>query len=97
MERLLAQSQRIHDFAVNGEWEKAIALESERQILINECFSPQAEPVDPQMAMRQIQEIIELDKKAVAMGLEARKAIENALGDFQRGRQAAKAYQKIAP
>ncbi len=95
LEWLLAQTRRIHDLAVDGEWEKVVALESERQSLIDKYFSQQVEHDAPQIAVRYIEKILELDKKVIAMGVEAQVALGSALGDLQRGRQATQAYQKI--
>lgn len=95
LEWLLTQSRRIYGFAVEGEWEKAVALESERQCLMNKCFSSQVTFDDPQMAARYMQEIIDLDKKVIAMGINAQKELGNTISDLQRGRQATQAYRKI--
>ncbi|MCF6353668.1 MAG: flagellar protein FliT [Candidatus Polarisedimenticolaceae bacterium] len=95
LEQLLAQTQHMHDLAIDGEWEKVAALEHERKNLMNTCFSSEAEFDDPQIAAHYVQEIIGLNKKVITMGAEVRESLGNALGDFQRGRQATQAYQKV--
>jgi len=95
LEQILTQTRRMHALAIDGEWEKVAALEHERKNLMNTCFSSETPFDDPQIAAHYIQEIIELNKKAATMGLEARESLGNALGDFQRGRQATQAYQKV--
>jgi len=95
LETLVTQSRRIYELAVDEEWEKVAELESERQCLIEKCFSSKATFEEPEMAARYIQEIIDLDKKVIAMGVDAQKVLGNALGDLQRGRQATQAYQKV--
>ena len=97
LEKLVAQSQRIYELAVAEEWEKVAELESERQRLMGECFSSKATFEKPEIAARYIQEIIDLDKKVIALGEDAQKTLKNALGNLQRGRHAAQAYQKVAP
>ena len=97
LEQLLTQTQRMHDLAINGEWERVDELECERKTLVDRYFSSEAAFDDPQIAAHYVQEIIELNKKVITMGLEARDTLSNALGNFQRGRQAAQAYQKIGP
>ncbi len=95
LEQLLAQTQHMHDLATDGEWEKVSALEHKRKNLMNTCFSSEATFDDPQIAAHYVQEIIGLNKKVITMGVEARESLGNALGDFQRGRQATQAYQKV--
>ncbi len=95
LEQLLAKSRCIYEFAVDGEWEKAVALESERKSLMDLYFSSQVVFEDTQAATRYIQEIIALDKKVIIMGKDAQKTLGGSLGDLQRGRQAAQAYQRV--
>ena len=95
LEQLVKQSRRMHELAVDGEWEQVVALESERQNQMDKFFSSQVTYDDPKLAARYIQEIIDLDKKIIAMGVDAQKILGNALGDLQRGRQATQAYQKV--
>jgi len=95
LEWLLAQTRRMYDFAVDGEWEKVAVLEGERKNSIDRCFSAQIGFDDPQIAVCYIQKIIELDKKVIAMGAEAQEVLGSALSDLKRGRQATQAYQKI--
>jgi len=95
LEQLLIQSKQIYSLAVAKEWEEAEILEVKRRKLLEACFPPQVKFDDPLQAAGLIREIIELDKKVMALGIEARKVIGGALKGIQQGRQATEVYRQV--
>ncbi|HEC17350.1 MAG TPA: flagellar protein FliT [Sedimenticola sp.] len=97
LRRILEQSRRLRKLAADGEWLEAEKLEAERRGLIQSCFSAGVSFGDGLVAARRIQEIIDLDAEVLEMAAQARVSIGRALGRFQRGRQATRAYHKAGP
>ncbi|VAX06245.1 hypothetical protein MNBD_GAMMA26-985 [hydrothermal vent metagenome] len=96
LEGVLDQSKKICNLAVAGEWQEVEALEIKRRKSIEACLSVDSVFGDPEKAMRLIQEVMELDKKVMGLGINARDELGGALREFQRGRQAVKAYRMTA-
>ncbi len=87
-------SHRMHDLAVEGNWNEVVRLEQERRDLIADCFAPDNPFQDNERAARRIRRILDRDRGLMAMGEDHKSELGATLQKVQRGRSAARAYDR---
>jgi hypothetical protein len=93
-QQLLDEAVRLsHDMTVSGsrgEWAEVIELEARRSAILAQAFA-EAVPADEATA-RQINTILEADKRLMNLSVEARDEAAVELANMQRGRKVQRAY-----
>lgn len=93
IEQALILSQQMFEAAGSADWERLIALESERQPLLPMIFAEELRALPEQSAL-QLQEMLDLDRQTVALSAQGRDQLGRELRTIAQGRQATNAYTK---
>lgn len=92
---ILVLSQEMKCSAELFEWDRVQAQDEQRQRLIQACFPLDGTLPDPERAMEQLRQIIDLDRQVMAMAGAAREEAGEALGSINQGRLATEAYGQV--
>jgi len=92
IKQLLIISQEMLVLAEKGEWEPVGTLQDKRLQLMEKIFPLDAEKMNQSKTAEQIQSILDLDKRLMDLAAAQQKETGAALGKFNQGRQATKAY-----
>ncbi len=91
LDEALALTERMTALGENGDWPSVIEIEPRRRELLERAFATR-DVADQQIADR-VRTILGLDKRLMALSLEARDRIGEELAQASKGRRAAVAYQ----
>lgn len=91
LDQAVGLSMQMADLGEAGDWEKVVELENIRGQLLKRVFASATTSADATMTAR-IKKILELDKKLISQGTDARAAIAKELSQTQVGRKATSAY-----
>jgi len=89
----LKLTQRMLDFAREGEWEHVQWLESRRRFLFRNWFSQGMLP-SPEEVQAIVREILEVDREVSSLVASAREESARVLQEMARGRAATRAYRQ---
>ncbi|MCW8944696.1 MAG: flagellar protein FliT [Sedimenticola sp.] len=92
IKQLLIISQEMLVLAGKDEWEQVGSLQKERLQLMEKIFPLDVENMNQSETAEQIQSILDLDKQLMDLAAAQQKEIGAAIGKFNQGRQATKAY-----
>jgi len=87
-DKVLRLSQRMLNTAELGQWELLGQLEQERSVSLESLFQHPEMPAALPTIANTLQQIIELDRRCLALGQEARHAIAAALDQQAHGQGA---------
>ena len=94
---LIVRTERMLEVAESGEWERVIALESERSSQMRSFFDSLSQELREQnsLHLRQaIEQIISLDSEIISFCEKSKNEAAKAFQESQSARQATAAYQK---
>ena len=90
---ILEFSKHMLKMAQHNDWRVFQLLESQRQTAIDNLFKDPSLSGSLSSIADVLQQIIDLDRASIALGVEARDNLAWELSSMQRGRQALVAYQ----
>jgi len=93
LEQILKMTKQLHKLASTEKWEEVDKLVKARQSCIEACFANDTSIKDIPAATKCIEEVQQLDKEIVELGVKAKRKIGAELNKIQQGRVAIDAYQ----
>lgn len=90
---ILQLSKHMLKMAQHNDWQVFQLLESQRQTAIDDLFKDPSISGSLSTIANVLQQIIDLDRASIALGVQARDNLAQELSGMQRGRQALVAYQ----
>lgn len=94
--RILDQTRAIQTLALAGDWILAQQQDDTRRRMIQDCFAASNEFANPEQAAITIQEILNLDRHTLELGLTARDGLRAEFGKLRQGRVARTAYGRVS-
>lgn len=95
-ERLLDLTQAMLAAAEQRDWDRLAGLEAERSRLIAACFDPTRPHSNAATVVGCIRQMLDLDRKVIAIAEDGLRDIAGEIADLERGRRAHRAYGGIA-
>ena len=91
-DKVLRLSQRMLETAEQGEWELLGQLEQERSRSLDSLFQHPQMPTAIAMVATALQQVVELDRRCLELGQQARDSMAAELNQQARGTQAVRSY-----
>ncbi len=95
-EKLLELTQAMLAAAEQRDWDRLAGLEAERSRLIAACFGPARPLADTTAMVGCIRQMLDLDRKVIAIAEDGLRVIAGEIADLERGRRAHRAYGDAA-
>jgi len=95
-EQIVNLTEAMLTAAQEGHWEQLAEMQQKRESSLGDCFSDIDSVQDPVTLRQQVVHVMDLDKQIMTLAKHQKKDLAKALGDFNVGRQATRAYEKAS-